>query len=131
MIARLWTTRIDPALAPEYDAFAARYSRPMFAALPGCLAAFFLGASGEMRSVLSLWADEASIEALDTSALYRDTVTRFQATGVLREPQTVELFEVTGGTMRADLEDQLLGYLTTRSTGANISRSGDRPGHDE
>src|SRR5215813_10143580 len=46
MIARLWTTRIDPALAPEYDAFAARYSRPMFAALPGCLAAFFLGAGG-------------------------------------------------------------------------------------
>jgi hypothetical protein len=88
----------------------------MFAALPGCLAAFFLGAGGEMRSVLSLWADEASSDALDTSALYRDTVTRFQATGVLREPQTVELFEVTGGTMRAGLDDELLGYLTTRST---------------
>jgi hypothetical protein len=43
-----------------------------------------------MRSVLSLWADEASIDALDTSTstLYRETVTRFHATGVLREPQT-------------------------------------------
>ena len=113
MIARLWTTRIDPALAPEYDAFAARYSRPMFAALPGCLAAFFLGASGEMRSVLSLWADQTSIDALQTSTLYQDTVTRFQATGVLREPQTVELFEVTGGTVRVGLDDELFGHLTT------------------
>jgi heme-degrading monooxygenase HmoA len=117
MIARLWTTSIDPALAAEYDAFAARYSRPMFAALPGCLAAIFLRAGGEMRSVLSLWADEASIDALETSALYRDTVTRFQATGVLREPQTVELFEVTGGAIRAGLDDELFGYLTTRSSG--------------
>src|SRR5262245_48670051 len=117
MIARLWTTRIDPALAAEYDAFAARYSRPMFAALPGCLAAFFLRAGGEMRSVLSLWAGEASIDALDTSALYRDTVYRFQATGVLRAPQAVELFEVTGGTMRAGLDDELVGYRTTWSSG--------------
>ncbi len=54
MIARLWQTRIDPARsAAEYDAFAATYSRPMFAALPGCLGAFFLG-TGEVRSVLEL-----------------------------------------------------------------------------
>jgi hypothetical protein len=117
MIARLWRTHIDPVQAAEYDAFAATYSRPMFAALPGCLAAFSLGSGDEMRSVLSLWADRASIEALDHSALYRETVTRFQTTGVLREPQTVELFEVTGGTVNAGLDDELLRHLTTRSTG--------------
>jgi len=117
MIARLWQTRIDPRRAAEYDEFAARYSRPMFAALPGCLAAFFLGTGGELRSVLSVWADRASIDALDISALYRETVTRFEATGVLREPQTVELFEVTGGAMSAGLDDALLGHLTMRSIG--------------
>src|SRR5262245_39034222 len=117
MIARLWQTRIDAGRAAEYDEFAARYSRPMFAALPGCLAAFFLGTGGEMRSVLSLWADQASIDALEISVLYRETVTRFQATGVLRTPQTVALFEVTGGTVNAGLDDELLGHLTTRSTG--------------
>ena len=100
MIARLWQTRIDPARGAEYDGFAATYSRPMFATLPGCLGAFFLG-TGEVRSVLSLWADRASIDALDTSARYRETVARFQATGVLREPQTAELLEVTGGTVSA------------------------------
>jgi|SRR6266481_3250441 len=100
MIARLWQTGIDPARGAEYDAFAATYSRPMFAALGGCLGAFFLG-TGEVRSVLSLWADSASIDSLESSPLYRKTVARFQATGVLREPQTVELFEVTGGTVNA------------------------------
>jgi hypothetical protein len=100
MIARLWQTGIDPARGAEYDAFAATYSRPMFAAVPGCLGALFLG-TGEVRSVLSLWADAASIDALESSPLYRETVTRFQATGILREPQTVELFEVTGGTVSA------------------------------
>jgi hypothetical protein len=100
MIARLWRTGIDPARGAEYDAFAAAHSRPMFAAVPGCLGAFFLG-TGEVRSVLSLWADAASIDALESSPLYRETVIRFQATGILREPQTVELFEVTGGTVSA------------------------------
>jgi hypothetical protein len=100
MIARLWQTGIDPARGAEYDAFAVTYSRPMFAALPGCLGALFLG-TGEVRTVLSLWADRTSIDALDTSPFYRETVARFQATGVLREPQTVELFEVTGGTVSA------------------------------
>jgi heme-degrading monooxygenase HmoA len=100
MIARMRRTRIDPARGAEYDAFADTHSRPMFAALPGCLGALFLG-TGEERFVLTLWADRGSIEALDTSALYRETVARFWATGVLREPQTVELFEVTGGTVNA------------------------------
>lgn len=48
MIARLWETRIDPSRGEAYDAFANMHSRPMFASLPGCLAAFFLG-TGEAR----------------------------------------------------------------------------------
>ena len=100
MIARLWKTRIDPALGAAYDAFANTHSRPMFATLPGCLGAFFLG-RGEIRSVLSLWLDNASIEALKDSTLYTETVALFQTSGVLREPQTIELFEVTGGTVSA------------------------------
>jgi len=109
MIARLWKTGIDPARTAEYDAFADGYSRPMFAALPGCLGAIFLG-NADVRWVLSLWSDPASIEALRSASLYRDTVARLQATGILRDPQTVELFEVTGGTVHA------LGLATALST---------------
>ncbi len=100
MIARLWETRIDPSRGEAYDAFANMHSRPMFASLPGCLAAFFLG-TGEVRSVLSLWLDNAAIEALEDSKPYAETVALFQATGVLREPQTIKFFEVTGGTVSA------------------------------
>ena len=108
MIARLWRTHIDLARGAEYDAFAATSSQHMFASLPGCLGAFFLGTGAE-RSVLSLWADMDSVEALDTSRLYRETVARFQATGVLREPQTVELFEVTGGMVTSGLARVVAG----------------------
>lgn len=98
MIARLWRTRIDPARGAEYDDFAARHSRPMFASLPGCLAAFFLGA-GETRSVLTLWTGLAAIEALERSATYLETVARIEATGILIESRTTELLPVTGGTV--------------------------------
>jgi hypothetical protein len=100
LIARWWDTRIDPARGEDYDAFANANSRRMFASLPGCLGAFFLG-TGEVRSVLSLWVDKASVDALDDSTLYADTVALFQSTGILRGPQVTRLFEVTGGTVSA------------------------------
>jgi len=100
MIARLWETGIRPGMESAYDSFAYTYSRPMFAALPGCLGAFFLG-TGATRSVLSLWIDQASIDALKDSELYKDTVARFLATGALLEPQTTKVLEVTGGTVNA------------------------------
>jgi len=100
MIARLWTTGVHPGMEPVYDDFARTFSRPMFESLPGCLGAFFLG-TGPARSVLSLWADRASIDALDHSPLYTQTVERFLATGALRAPQTTAVWVVTGGTVNA------------------------------
>lgn len=96
MIARLWTTRIDPARGRAYDAFAEAHSRPMFAALPGCLGARFLG-SGDVRTVFSLWTDAESIAAAEASTLYQETVAQFRATGILREPQNIAMLVVTGG----------------------------------
>jgi len=98
LLARLWTTRISPGAGPAYDAFANSRSRPMFAALPGCLGAIFFG-TGDTRSVLSLWSEQASIDALERSPLYTRTVQSFLATGALAEPQTTTVHEVTGGTM--------------------------------
>ena len=98
MFARLWTTRISTGAGSTYDDFASRRSRPMFAALPGCLGAVFFG-TGETRFVLSLWVDQASIEALESNRLYKGTVQSFLATGALAEPQTTVVHEVTGGTV--------------------------------
>ena len=101
LVARLWHTRIDPARADAYDAFARDHSRPMFDLLEGCLAALFLG-SGAERTVLTLWTSPAALDALSESVLYADTVARFHATGILREPQHVERVSLTGGTVQAD-----------------------------
>lgn len=70
----------------------------MFAALPGCLGAVFFG-RGETRLVLSLWVDQASIDALESNPLYTGTVQSFLATGALAEQQTTVVHEVTGGTV--------------------------------
>lgn len=96
MIARLWRTRIDPVRSEDYDAYVVRYSRPMFSSLPGCMGAFFLG-DGEDRAALTLWADEASIKAAEKSAIYAETVARYES--IFRPPQTIELFAVTGATI--------------------------------
>jgi len=101
MIARLWQTEHRSGTGNGVR----RFCRHVLVSHVCCIGgmswgAFFLS-TGEVRSVLSLWADRASIDALESSPLYRETVARFQATGVLREPQTVELFEVTGGTVSA------------------------------
>jgi hypothetical protein len=113
MLARLWTTHIDPAQHRAYEAFSNTYSAAMFAALPGCLGAFFMG-TGDQRWVLSLWRDAASIDALKNSVLYCQTVDRFVASGILREPQTVEVFELTGGMLNDGVLRETMLALTGR-----------------
>lgn len=98
LFARLWTTGVSPGASSTYDTFAAQRSRSMFASLPGCLGAVFFG-TGDTRSVLSLWVDQASIDALESNPLYAETVQSFLATGALAEPQTTVVHEVTGGTL--------------------------------
>lgn len=82
MIARFWEADLAPGRGADYDAFVAAYSRPMFAALPGCAGALFLG-RGERRVVLSLWTGQAAIDALAESTLYRSVVRRLEDSGLL------------------------------------------------
>lgn len=120
MFARLWTTRISPGAGPAYDAFAHSRSRPMFAELPGCLGAVFFG-TGDTRFVLSLWSDQASLDALERNPLYTGTVQSFLATGALAEPQTTLVHEVTGGTM------DLVGLARTVLRPDGNPEPGERP----
>lgn len=96
MIVRLWTTGLVPEKAAEYDAFANSHSLAMFRALEGCLGVVFVR-SGVRGYVFSLWKDEASVEAMEESELYRGTVRDITAAGFLAEPQTAELVSLAGG----------------------------------
>lgn len=93
MIARIWRTEIDPARAEEYRDFARSKSLPMFRAQPGFGGVLFAARDAE-RSVITLWADRASAEALERSPAYRSTVAAIEATGFLRGSSTVEALEL-------------------------------------
>jgi hypothetical protein len=93
MIVRIWRTKIDPARAGEYSDFARSRSLPMFRAQPGFAGVLFAGQGGE-RSVITLWRDVSSAEALDRSETYKTTVAAIEATGFLRGASAVELLEL-------------------------------------
>lgn len=101
MIVRTWQTAIDPDRVDEFEAFVNTYSLPMFKLQPGCLGVL-VSRDGRMTTTLSLWEDRASIDQLDTSTTYQETVERILATELLRGEQTVKIYPVFGGYL--DLE---------------------------
>jgi heme-degrading monooxygenase HmoA len=96
MIIRLWVTGLVPSRVNEYDEFANLRSLRMFKSLDGCLGVTFLRSS-ERGYVVSFWRDMSSVDALETSALYKATVADILAAGFLSDPQTVEILDATGG----------------------------------
>ncbi|PJJ71377.1 heme-degrading monooxygenase HmoA [Diaminobutyricimonas aerilata] len=93
MIARIWRTGLDESRADEYTAFATERSLPMFRRQPGFRGLVFARAA-EGRVVITFWDDAESVARLDASSDYRETVAAIGAAGFLREPQSVEVFEV-------------------------------------
>jgi heme-degrading monooxygenase HmoA len=101
VIARLWKTGIAPGRAEAYEAFARDVSLPMFHAQPG-----FLGVvmgrdvdrdpdPGTNRAwVLTLWQDQAAVDALAASPTYQATVAAILAAGLLAGEQTTEVSAV-------------------------------------
>jgi hypothetical protein len=102
MIVRLWTTGIISSKAAEYDGFASSRSLAMFKTLDGCLGVIFIR-SDTKGYALSFWDNAASVEALADSELYQNTVSEIVAAGFLKEPQTSELVDVTGGFLLGDV----------------------------
>jgi heme-degrading monooxygenase HmoA len=99
MLARMWRTGVDPSRVGEYERFASSRSLPMFRAHRGCLEVLFLRSSADSAAVLTVWEDPDAIVELEASELYRETVAAILAAGFLTGPQTVEVYEITGGTL--------------------------------
>jgi heme-degrading monooxygenase HmoA len=84
MLQRVWRCTVDPNRAREYEDFARRISLPMFRKQPGYRGCI-MARRGPHREVLTLWEDEAAIEALDTSDSYKSTVAKIRAAGFIVE----------------------------------------------
>ncbi len=99
MIARLWKTSIAPGQAAAYEAFARDVSLPMFRAQPGFVGCVMGrdpdpdGNSGRAW-VLTLWRDQAAVDALAASPNYRSTVDAILVAGLLAGEQTTEVSEI-------------------------------------
>ncbi len=102
MIVRTWQTTIDPDRVEDFEAFAKTYSLPMFRKQSGCLGVLF-SREGADTTTLSFWEDQASIDQLDSSTSYQETVRRIQDIDLLRGEQTVTVYPIFGGYL--DLEE--------------------------
>ena len=67
----------------------------MFREQPGFAGVLFAANLAE-RTVITLWRDLASAQALDRSETYKSTVADIEATGFLRGESTVEVCELEG-----------------------------------
>ncbi|GAB2922312.1 hypothetical protein GCM10027075_22890 [Streptomyces heilongjiangensis] len=94
MIVRLWRASVLAERELEYDAFARDVSQPMFEQQDGFRGAMF-SRSGERCLVITLWADQDSVETLAASPRYHETVKRISA--LIRPDTTIEVYEVQGG----------------------------------
>jgi len=93
MIARIWRTGIRPGRADAYESFAREISLPMFRAQQG-YAGVVMGRDGNSAWVLTLWRDQAAVDALASSATYQQTVERILAANLLDGEQTTEIAEM-------------------------------------
>jgi heme-degrading monooxygenase HmoA len=95
MIMRVWQTQVDEARAEDYERFAAEESLPMFRSHPGFEGHLF-GRRGRDCIVVTIWTDDESADALETSPRYLDTVARIDAAGFLVGGSEVERFHLHG-----------------------------------
>jgi heme-degrading monooxygenase HmoA len=93
LIGRIWRTGIKSGQAEAYEAFARTVSLPMFRAQRG-FAGVLMAREGNRAWVLTLWRDQAAIDALASSESYAATVDRILASGFLDGEQSTEVAEL-------------------------------------
>ncbi len=107
MILRIWRTELNQARLDEYARFERERSLPMFREQRGLVGVLFLREGPDRAVALTIWEDLAAVEALRDSVTYQHTAGALMESGLLMGEPSVELFEVHGGELRA----QLLGAL--------------------
>ncbi len=94
-LVRVWRTQIDEARADEYERFARERSLPMFQSQDGFVGVFFVRDGGEC-AVITLWDSAAAAERLESSAVYRQTVSAITEAGFLVGTSSLETMGLHG-----------------------------------
>lgn len=83
MLQRVWRCTIDLDRTEEYEEFARNVSLPMFRLQLGFCGCLMSRRDGECE-VLTLWEDEESVNALETSETYLSTVAQIRDAGFIQ-----------------------------------------------
>ena len=98
MRVRIWKTDYDPAGHDRLMQYANTVSLPALSGRPGNRGVLFYIREGYME-VLTLWQDQAAIDALEADPVYAETVAGIRALEVLGREQSVEVFDHAGGNL--------------------------------
>lgn len=111
---RVWRAEVAPARLEDYRYFELERCLPMLLKQPGLLGVLFLRETGYRAASLTMWEDRGTVEALESSPSYRRITRDLAESGLLVGDQSVEDFEVAGGTLRPHLLIALLNLKTDR-----------------
>jgi heme-degrading monooxygenase HmoA len=125
VILRMRRAKINPARLEGYRRFEAERYMPILRNQPGFLGVLFLQQAENHAALLTLWEDEGTVEALQSSPSYRQTTHELSESVLLAGDQSVELLEVEGGDLRPEA---LVGALDRkRCSGSSLSPAARSP----
>lgn len=96
MLLRIWKVGLASGKAQALESFANTVSLPLFKAQPGCLAVFFTRTESACATV-TVWSSEQAVLAMERSTAYQQVVQQIEASGILGDHYTTEVFTVYGG----------------------------------
>ncbi len=92
MIVRRWITGICLDRANEYEQFAEEVSLPMFQSHPGCCGVVMIR-EGDRCRVTTFWRSAEAMHDFEETEIYRSTVARILAAGLLHGEQQIQVEE--------------------------------------
>src|SRR3546814_5152500 len=96
MIVRDWSTGYAPGRLDDLAAFCNDRLKPFFRDHDGCLACVFTHDDSEWRTI-TVWRDQAAVDGVKDSAVYRGLLDELLASGILAGEQHVQKLTVAGG----------------------------------
>jgi hypothetical protein len=96
MIVRVWTTGYAPGRLDDLVVFCNQRLKPFFAGHDGCLACVFAHDDAAWQTI-TFWRDQAAVDGVKDSAVYRGLLDELLASGILAGEQSVHKLTASGG----------------------------------
>lgn len=106
MIVRMWKTSFDVTQKSKLATYANNVSLPVLSSRPGCHGVIFCS-DHDSWITMTLWEDQASIDALDDDPEYEKIVDGILALDILGDHQETNIYAYEGGAIKAFFESSV------------------------